>query len=105
MHLSSASFSPQKYHCVFVHSSAVTVEFDPTSYTVSESGRFANITVVKRRQTSLAVSVEFSTADSTAIGESLSNFHWRYYIRIFYLINLSPFILQLERTTQQLHGQ
>ena len=47
------------------------MEFDPTSYTVSESGRFANITVVKRGQTSLAVSIEFSTADSTAIGESL----------------------------------
>jgi len=46
------------------------VEFDPTSYTVSESGRFANITVVKRGQTTLAVSVEFTTADDTAIGES-----------------------------------
>ena len=46
------------------------VEFDPTSYTVSESGRFANITVVKRRQTGLVVSVEFTTADDTAIGES-----------------------------------
>ena len=44
------------------------MEFDPTSYTVSESGRFANITVVKRGQTTLAVSVDFSTADDTAIG-------------------------------------
>ena len=49
----------------------MTVEFDPTSYTVSESGRFANITVVKRGQTTLAVSVEFTTADDTAIGEIL----------------------------------
>ena len=49
---------------------AVTVEFDPTSYTVSESGRFANITVVKRGQSALAVSVDFTTADGTAIGES-----------------------------------
>jgi len=45
------------------------VEFDPTSYTVSESGRFANITVVKRGQTTLAVSVEFTTANDTAIGK------------------------------------
>ena len=55
----------------FIHplSPAVIVEFDPTSYTVSESGRFANITVVKRGQTTLAVSVEFNTADDTAIGK------------------------------------
>ena len=45
--------------------------FDPTSYTVSESGGFANITVVKQGNTSQAVSVEFTTADGTAIGESL----------------------------------
>ena len=51
-------------------SPVVTVEFDPTSYTVSESGRFANITVVKRGQSALAVSVDFTTADGTAIGES-----------------------------------
>jgi len=50
-------------------SPAVTVEFDPTSYTVSESGLFANITVVKPGQASLAVSVEFTTADDTATGE------------------------------------
>ena len=47
------------------------VEFDPTSYTVSESGRLANITVVKRGQTTQTVSVEFSTADGTATGECL----------------------------------
>ena len=52
----------------------MTVEFDPTSYTVSESGRFANITVVKRGQTTLTVNVDFITADDTAIGESLYNF-------------------------------
>ena len=50
-------------------SPAVTVEFDPTSYTVSESGSFANITVVKRGQTTLTVSVDFTTADGTAVGE------------------------------------
>ena len=48
---------------------AVTVEFDPTSYTVSESDRYANITVVKREQTSQTVSVTFSTMDGSAIGE------------------------------------
>ena len=45
------------------------MEFDPTSYTVSESGRFANITVVKRGQTGLVVNVDFTTADGTATGE------------------------------------
>ena len=46
------------------------MEFDPTSYTVSESGRFANITVVKRGQAALEVNVDFATVDDTAIGES-----------------------------------
>ena len=50
-------------------SPAVTVEFDPTSYTVSESDRYANITVVKRGQTTQTVSVSFTTADGTATGE------------------------------------
>ena len=49
-------------------SPVVTVEFDPTSYTVSESSRFANITVVKRGQTTQAVSVDFFTLDRTARG-------------------------------------
>ena len=49
-------------------SAAVTVEFDPTSYTVSESDGFANITVVKRGQTTQAVSVDFFTLDRTARG-------------------------------------
>ena len=47
------------------------MEFDPTSYTVSESGGFVNITVVKLGQTTQAVSVQFTTAGGTAIGESL----------------------------------
>ena len=47
-------------------SSVVTVEFDPISYTVSESDSFANITVVKRGQTTQTVSVDFSTADGSA---------------------------------------
>ena len=76
------------------------MEFDPTSYTVSESGRFANITVVKRGQTTLAVSVNFITADDTAIGESLYSVKY-----ISMSLDCSPFMLQLERTTQQLHRQ
>ena len=48
---------------------AVTVEFEPTSYTVSESDRYANITVVKRGQTTQSVSVTFSTTDGNATGE------------------------------------
>ena len=55
---------------MYAFSAAVTVEFDPTSYTVSESGRFANVTVVKRGQTTLTVGVEFTIADDTAIGEN-----------------------------------
>ena len=49
-------------------SPAVTVEFDPTSYTVSESGRLANITVMKRGSTTQTVNVIFNTADNTARG-------------------------------------
>ena len=59
----------RRYHnhlCILF--SAVTVEFDPTSYTVSESGRLANITIVKRGQTTFPVSVDFITTDSSAIG-------------------------------------
>ena len=48
---------------------AVTVEFDPTSYTISESDRYANITVVKRNQTSQTVNVTLSTTDGSAIGK------------------------------------
>ena len=46
----------------------MTVEFDPTSYTVSESDRFANITVVKRGLTTQTVNVNFTTADGSATG-------------------------------------
>ena len=51
-------------------SPAVTVEFDPTTYTVSESDHYPNFTVVKRGQTTLPVSVSFTTADGNATGES-----------------------------------
>ena len=47
---------------------AVTVEFDPTRYNVSESGGLANITVVKRGSTTQVVSVTFITADNSARG-------------------------------------
>ena len=49
-------------------SPVVMVEFDPTTYTVSESGLFANIKVVKHGESTQAVSVEFTTADDSAIG-------------------------------------
>ena len=47
----------------------MTVEFDPTSYTVDESDRYANITIVKRGETTLPVIVSVTTADGSAIGE------------------------------------
>ena len=46
----------------------MTVEFDPTSYTVSESDRYANITVVKRGQTLFPIVVDFSTVNNSATG-------------------------------------
>ena len=45
------------------------MEFDPTSYTVDESDHYANITIVKRGQTTQAVSVDFNTTDGSAAGE------------------------------------
>ena len=45
------------------------MEFDPTSYTVDESDRYANITIVKRGQTTQTVSVNFNTTDGSAVGE------------------------------------
>jgi len=45
------------------------VQFDPTSYTVDESDRYANITIVKRGQTTFTVSVNFNTTDGSATGE------------------------------------
>ena len=63
-HLSCSPFPP-----------AVTVEFDPTSYTVSESDRYANITVVRLGQTTQTVSVNFSTADDSATGKRLFIHH------------------------------
>ena len=53
----------------------MTVEFDPTSYTVSESDRYANITVVRLGQTTQTVSVNFSTADGSATGKRLLIHH------------------------------
>ena len=54
--------------CLYILFSAVTVEFDPTSYTVSESGHLANITVVKRGQILIPIVVDFSTVDNSANG-------------------------------------
>ena len=80
----------------------MTVEFDPTSYTVSESDRYANITVVKRGQTTQTVSVSFmtfSTDDGLAIGEYFGN------DCNYYPINLSSSLPQLDRTTPPHHRQ
>jgi len=44
-------------------------EFDPTSYTVSESSGFVNISVVKQNSTSQTVNITLSTTDGTAAGE------------------------------------
>ena len=49
--------------------SAVTVQFDPTSYTVDESDRYANITIVRTGETAIPVSVNFATADGSATGQ------------------------------------
>ena len=57
--------------CIFTSPPDVLVEFDPISYTVLESERFVNITIVKRGQTTQTVSVDFNTADGTATGECL----------------------------------
>ena len=49
-------------------SPVVTVEFGRSRYTVSESDGFANITIVKQRDSALPISVEFTTADDSAMG-------------------------------------
>ena len=49
--------------------SAVTVQFDPTSYTVDESDRYANITIVRTGETAIPVTVNFVTADGSATGQ------------------------------------
>ena len=68
--IASHKMKHTKYYVYLSLFPAVTVEFDPTSYTVSESDRYANITVVKRGQTTQTVSVNFNTADGNAIGKS-----------------------------------
>ena len=46
----------------------MVVEFERSQYTVSESDGFANITVVKQRESTVPISVEFTTADDSARG-------------------------------------
>ena len=54
---------------MYVHLfSALVVEFERTSYTVSESSFFANITIVKRGTITQTVSVNFITVDGPATG-------------------------------------
>ena len=53
--------------------SDVTVGFTTTSYNVSESGRFVNLSVVREGLTSQTVSVILNTTDDTALGEKSSH--------------------------------
>jgi len=46
----------------------VTVEFDPTTYTVTESEGVVMFQIVKRTMTTQPVSVLFSTSPGTATG-------------------------------------
>ena len=56
---------------------AVIVEFDPTTYTVTESGGAAVMfRIVKRTVTTKPVSVLFSTSPGTATGNT--SFHVMY---------------------------
>ena len=80
-------------------SPVVTVEFEPTSYTVFESDRYANITVVKRGQTTQTVNVTFTTADGSATGEYLGGDCNHCPIEPF----LSS-LVQLDKTTTQYHS-
>jgi len=51
------------------HFAAVVVEFDPTTYTVTESeGAVVMFQIVKRTMTTQPVSVFFSTSPGTATG-------------------------------------
>ena len=77
----------------------MTVEFDPTSYTVSESDRYANITVVKRGQTTQTVSVNFTTADGSATGKYLGGECTNCPIE-----PVLSSLAQLDRTTTQYHS-
>ena len=53
---------------VLLPPAAVTFQFDPTSYTVSESDGAATLTFVKNVVTTATTSVEFSTEDDSAQG-------------------------------------
>ena len=55
----------------------MTVEFEPTTYTVDEPDCYANITVVKRGQTTQTVSVSFTTADGNATGDYVKTAEYR----------------------------
>ena len=46
----------------------VLVEFDPSSYTVNESDGSVTFMITKRNETTLEVTVNFSTVPNSAIG-------------------------------------
>ena len=48
----------------------LTIEFDPTNYTVNEGG-VAMLTIVKTGEADYSVSVNLSTVDGSAVGEFL----------------------------------
>ena len=48
----------------------LTIEFDPTNYTVNEGG-VAMLTIVKIGEADYSVSVNLSTVDGSAVGEFL----------------------------------
>ena len=50
------------------HIPGIIVEFDPSSYTVNEDDGFVNFTIVKQDETTLSITVNFSTVSGTAKG-------------------------------------
>ena len=68
---------------LFISTAVVVVEFDPASYTVSESGGSVTLTIVKKGMIGRPIQVEFSTADGTAIGNTLA-------MAIPYIVTYAP---------------
>ena len=78
------------------------VEFERSQYTVSESDGFANITVVKQRESTVPISVEFTTANDTARGIVYDEYQLNSCGHLQPLSGYYVFvILQLGRTIQQ----
>ena len=66
--------------CSFSYAS-VAVEFDPTTYTVTESeGAVVMFRIVKRTMTTQPVSVIFNTSPGTATGKEILHFLLRHHL-------------------------